>query len=36
MADMEHINRLIGHYEQETICAPIARTEKQLTDGFAK
>jgi hypothetical protein len=36
MADVEHVNRLIGHYEQEAICAPIARTKKQLTDGFAK
>jgi hypothetical protein len=36
MADVEHINRLIGHYEQEAICAPISRAKKQLTDRFAK
>jgi len=36
MADVEHIIRLIGHYEQQTICAPISRAKKQLTDGFAK
>jgi hypothetical protein len=36
MPDVEHINRPIGHCEQETICAPISRAKKQLTDGFAK
>jgi hypothetical protein len=36
MADVEHVNQLTGHYEQETIRTPIARTKEQLTDGFAK
>jgi hypothetical protein len=36
MADVEHVNRLIGHHEQEAIYAPIACAKKQLTDGFAK
>jgi hypothetical protein len=36
MADVEHINRLSGDYEQKTICAPISRAKQQLTDGFAK
>ena len=36
MADVEHINQLIGYYKQETICATISRAKQQLTDGFAK
>jgi hypothetical protein len=36
MADVKHINRLIGNYEEETICAAISFAEKQMTDGFAK
>ncbi len=36
MADVEHINRLIGYYEQEAIRAPITRAKQQLTDGFAE
>jgi len=36
MANVEHINRLIGDYEQETIRAPISHAKEQLTDGFAK
>ena len=36
MADVEHVNRLLRHYEQEAICAPIFRAKKQLTDGLAK
>jgi hypothetical protein len=30
MAHMEHIDRLISHYEQEAIGTPITCTEKQL------
>ena len=36
MADVEHVNRLISDYEQDTIRASIARTKKQLTDGLAE
>ena len=36
MPNVQHMNRLIDYDEQNSIHAPIARPEKQLTDWLAK
>ena len=36
MPNMQNINRLPKHHEQEAICAPIARAKKQLANGLVE
>src|ERR1700674_3780753 len=36
MPNVEYVNRFIKHNKEETICATVARAEKQFADGLVK